>query len=291
MVKQYQFGHTAVEVSYEQEISFPLNWKQFECESKSIQRKYELKFTDNLIRIENEFRSMYPEVKEINRKDVTLLLVKEKECRILRFAGESECYAISIEENEFLTRVWIHVRAKAILQYDAIFGSLFSFERLMMKEQALILHSAYMCRDGKAILFSAPSETGKSTQANLWEKYRGTKTINGDRSLLLHNSDGWYAYGWPICGSSEICYNENYPIKAIVMLYQAKENVVKRLGMADAMKKVIPQITINMWDTEFQLCAIDLITQLISEVPVYELGCDISESAVVCLESVLNERG
>lgn len=176
MVKQYQFGHTAVEVSFEQEISFPLNWKQFECESKSIQRKYELKFTDNLIRIENEFRSMYP-------------------------------------------------------------------------------------------------------------------VINGDRSLLLHNSDGWYAYGWPICGSSEICYNENYPIKAIVMLYQAKENVVKRLGMADAMKKVIPQITINMWDTEFQLCAIDLITQLISEVPVYELGCDISESAVVCLESVLNERG
>ena len=136
-------------------------------------------------------------------------------------------------------------------------------------------------------MFSAPSETGKSTQAGLWEQYRGTRQINGDRSLLVREKDGWYAYGWPICGSSGICHNESYPIQTIVMLYQAKENVINRLGPAAAMKKVMSQITINMWNMEFQMEVMDLIQQLIAEIPVYELGCDISEDAVACLERVL----
>ena len=144
-----------------------------------------------------------------------------------------------------------------------------------------------MTPENTAVLFSAPSETGKSTQAGLWEKYRGTWTVNGDRSLLIREEDGWYANGWPVCGSSEICNNKSYPVRAIVMLSQAKENRISRLKGLEALRKVMEQITINAWNSEFQIQAMDELEILLKEVPVYHLECDISEDAVRCLEDVL----
>ena len=54
-----------------------------------------------------------------------------------------------------------------------------------------------------------------------------------------------------------------------------------------AVRKLTPQITMNMWNAGFQMKALDLIEQIVGEVPIYELGCDISEDAVKCLEGVL----
>ena len=73
------------------------------------------------------------------------------------------------------------------------------------------------------------------------------------------------------------------------MLYQAKENKIQRLKLFDAVKKIMPQVTMNMWNTDFQIRAMDLIQELAMDIPVYELGCDISEAAVKCLEMVLAE--
>ena len=111
--------------------------------------------------------------------------------------------------------------------------------------------------------------------------------MNGDKSLLIREEDGWYAHGWPICGSSEICHNAAYPIQAIVMLYQNSENHIEKLNGIAAMKKLISQITMNMWNSKFQIHAMDMMEQLIQEVPIYNLGCTISEDAVKCLEQVL----
>ena len=73
------------------------------------------------------------------------------------------------------------------------------------------------------ILFSGPSGIGKSTQAGLWTKYRKARVINGDRTLLKKENGRWMSLGWPICGSSEICYNEAYPVKAVIFLGQGND--------------------------------------------------------------------
>lgn len=300
MIKRYRFAHTNIEISLPGEMPMPENMGLFEIpvackeckdaeqlQSDIVQKYYYLEITDNLALMIQQFLEANPKARQIQRPNMQIFVTSDKECRIVRSPGAQAPYAVQIEESSEETRVWVQREMVPHLAIDTIFGSLLGLEKVVLREGAMILHSAYMCRAGKAVLFSAPSETGKSTQAGLWERYRGTRQINGDRSLLVREADGWYAYGWPICGSSEICYNESYPIQAIVMLYQAKENVIRSLGPAEAMKKVMSQITINMWNTEFQMKVMDLIQQLITEVPVYELGCDISEDAVKCLESVL----
>ena len=47
------------------------------------------------------------------------------------------------------------------------------------------------------------------------------------------------------------------------------------------------QITVNRWNTGEHLHVIDMIEELLSEVPVYHLGCTISERAVECLEKAM----
>ena len=287
MRKQYLFGHTCIEVEMPEEMLIPENLHLFETESEEVQRCYKIEFTRELDVAEKQFREAHPDLQEIMRNNMRILLADGKECRILNFFGASVPYAIYVEESETFSRVYVDPETRELMIYDTIFVSLLALEKMMIREKALILHSAYMCLNEKAVLFSAPSGTGKSTQADLWERYRGTRTVNGDKSLLIKEEDGWYAYGWPICGSSGICENETFPILGIVMLRQAKENRVRRLGIAEAVKKLVAQITMNMWNTQFQLEALDLIQQLVMDVPVYELECDISEDAVICLENIL----
>lgn len=287
MRKQYLFGHTCIEAEMPEDMLIPENLHLFEMRSEKVQKYYRIAYSQELDQIERKFRAMHPDLREIFRNNMRILLAKGKECRILNFVGASAPYAVYIEEGEAGVRVFVDPQAGPLLKYDTIFVSLLALEKVMIRSEALILHSAYMCLNGKAVLFSAPSGTGKSTQADLWEQYRGTRTINGDKSLLIREEDGWYAHGWPICGSSQICKNETFPILAIVMLKQAKENRVRKLGIAEAVKKLVSQITMNMWNSQFQLQALDLIQQMVMEVPVYELECDISEEAVICLENIL----
>lgn len=315
MKKQFQIGHVQLEIQMPDDMLIPENMKKFEkllddssaAQTEENEEKLE-KVSDNLLTaleegnkrvyykidfvqelqvIEKKLREEHTIKSELCRDTIRILNMGDKECRILNFHGASNPYAICLETEENKILVWVDEGIRGMLIYDTVFVSLLLLEKVMIKNNALILHSAYMCRNDKAVLFSAPSETGKSTQADLWEKYRQTRTINGDKSLLIREDDGWYAYGWPVCGSSEICNNEDYPIHAIVMLHQAKENSVERLKGFALIQKLMAQITINMWNSEFQIKAMDLIEQLVGEVPVYELGCDISEEAVECLEKVL----
>lgn len=305
ITKRYQFAHTIIEISLPEELPIPDNMSMFEigCGPEKAEeadrqqavpgaaqphKRIELEIVDDLAPMRDAFCEKHPNATQIVRKNLCVLTDGEAECRLIAIEGAEAPYAVYVEECAELTRTRVHRDIVGLMKTDTVFGSLLGLEKVMMRHGGMILHSAYMCRNGKAVLFSAPSETGKSTQARLWEEYRGTRQINGDRSLLIREEDGWYAYGWPLCGSSEICHNEAYPIEAIVMLYQAKENEVKRLGAGPAMKKVMSQIMINMWNSEFQMQAMDRIQQLVMEVPVFELGCNISEDAVACLEGVLN---
>ncbi|MDO4312487.1 MAG: hypothetical protein Q4C52_05330 [Eubacteriales bacterium] len=287
MRKQYQFGRVQIELQMPDGMSMPKNMGMFECEGADADMLFQLEYTSDLMAVERQFRREHVKIQEIRRENMRILIAGNRECRILSFHGNAAPYAVSVEENEKKNHVWVAEEVASLLSHDTIFVSLLSLEKLMIKNNALILHSAYMCREDRAVLFSAPSETGKSTQADLWEKYRQTRTINGDRSLLIREPDGWYAYGWPVCGSSEICHNETYPIHAIVMLHQAEDNEVIRLNGFSIIQRLMAQITINMWNAEFQTRALDLIEQIALEIPVYELGCNISEEAVQCLERVL----
>lgn len=290
----YKLGDTYIEIHMPQDMPRPENIEKFcvtDCGClKEDKVRYILEYTASIQEIEKKLRDQQKGTFEVTRDCLRIFYTEQGECRLLSFPGAYMPYAVSLQEEENQFHIWIDRQVREMLGYDTIFISLLSLERQMIKCGAMILHSAYMCYKDTAVLFSAPSETGKSTQAALWQKYRGTRTINGDRSLLMKKEGSWYAYGWPVCGSSEICYNEVYPVRAIVMLKQAKVNKAYPLKGLQAVRELMEQITINTWDPSFQITVMDNLEALISEIPVYRLECDISEDAVVCLEQMMIEN-
>ena len=286
----YRIGHTEIEITAPLSMKSPRNLEKFRTgQAKRPDEEvihYQVEKSENL----DEIKEALLERKTgrvIYRDNLMVFQTAEGECRFINFLGMDWHYAVSSQEGVNRYRVWFSSEVAGMLDQDTVYLAAFSLEKQAMKDHAMILHSAYMCYKDTAVLFSAPSETGKSTQADLWEKYRGTWTVNGDRSLLIREKDGWYANGWPVCGSSEICNNKSYPIRAIVMLSQAEENRISRLKGFEALRKVMEQITINGWNSEFQIQAMDELEILLREIPVYHLECNISEDAVRCLENVL----
>lgn len=160
-------------------------------------------------------------------------------------------------------------------------------ERQLIKAGAMILHSSFIVQDGKAILFTAPSGTGKSTQADLWNQYREAVIMNGDRSLLMKTEDGWRVAGFPFSGSSRISHNGIFEIQAIIMIHQATENGGVTLPLAQTFKRIYPEIVKNYWDIEYDNIVCEQLLDMIQYVPAIAYGCNISENAVECLEQLI----
>ena len=225
-----------------------------------------------------------PEGKVIaSRPDLVVFENERGESRLIGVKGTEGYYACYQETSPDCAEITFARDRIGGLHIDPVFSSLLALERRLVKRDNMILHCAYVEYRGEAILFSAPSETGKTTQANLWEKYRGSRTVNGDRSLLGKKDGRWTAQGWPVCGTSEVCHDEAFPIRAVVMLSQAKENRAVKMTPGQAFPLVYSQITVNRWNREDHIHTMDLIQDLLESVPVYHLGCTISEEAVECL--------
>ena len=153
------------------------------------------------------------------------------------------------------------------------------------------LHSSLIRMGGKAILFTAPSGTGKSTQADLWESCRGAEILNGDRSLIRNVGETWIAYGSPFAGSSNIYRNESAPIRTIVVLRQAKYNRVRQLNEAEAFRLLYSEMVVPKWHREAHQKIISQTELLAKQVSVLLLQCTPDENAVAVLERFLHDQG
>ena len=174
--------------------------------------------------------------------------------------------------------------ARNVLMSADLFG-------ILLEYGGLVLHAAYVAYQGQGILFSGPSGMGKSTQAALWEKYRGAEVINGDRTLIRRGPDGaFWAYGVCYSGTSGICKNVGTPLKALVLLAQGPENTVEPLGGLTAFRALLPRVSYRTWDTEEIKNATQILSALLTEQPVFYLTCRPDEGAVKSLEKYLWDR-
>ena len=160
-------------------------------------------------------------------------------------------------------------------------------EHLVVQNGGVILHASYIAHEGRAILFTAPSGTGKSTQADLWQEFRGARIINGDRAAVRVYGDEILAEGIPFAGSSKYCENCSLPLAAVVYLQQAPETTITRLTGFRAFSRVWEGCSVNTWNREDVAMASETVQRVLERVPVYLLACRPDESAVTALENMM----
>ena len=161
-------------------------------------------------------------------------------------------------------------------------------EELLLDNHAMVLHSASIAHKGGAILFTAPSGTGKTTQTDLWHSFReGVTDVNGDRTLLQWTEKGWYACGFPMFGSSFRCEQTAVPVNAIVIVRQAAEDRILDLSDFQKMTLLFREMMVPPFHERYTEKTFDLIEQLIKKVRVVQLDCTMNASAVSALEQYL----
>ena len=164
-------------------------------------------------------------------------------------------------------------------------------EQLLLHFGSIILHSSFIAKAGKGILFSAPSGTGKSTQARLWNSLRGYEILNGDRAGIRKGPCGWQAWGLPYAGTSGIYRDESAALGAVIVLRQGSENRISRLNAAESIRYLYPETTVHHWDERFVVDVLDILQAMTNDIPVFLLECLPNEDAVLLLEQTLIKEG
>ena len=155
---------------------------------------------------------------------------------------------------------------------------------VLAKWQMLTIHSALIEYQGAAFAVCAPSGVGKTTHARLWRDAKNALILNGDRTVCEKVGGQWIAYGTPWSGTSGDQINRQAPLKAVVILNRSEENKVQKLSKMDAFRKIFPQLVYPSWNQELTGIIMDILNQLLEDIPVYCLYCRPDREAVEVLE-------
>lgn len=162
---------------------------------------------------------------------------------------------------------------------------------LLLTRGKLTLHSSSVEHNGKAILFTAPSNTGKSTQADLWASYRNARVLNGDKNVIAMCDETAYAFGTPFSGTSKICVDYRLPLQAVVVVKQAPENSARRIFGMNAVTSIMRNLFGHAKVPGCMEKMISVVSSVLENVPVFELSCTPDERAVEALEAALQKEG
>lgn len=167
------------------------------------------------------------------------------------------------------------------------------FYQNLIDFDGMLLHSSAVCVNGKAYLFSANPGTGKSTHTTLWRRVLGDEKVrimNDDKPALRFEDGVWYAYGTPWSGKTTQNLNLRYPVGGIAFLERGEINRIERYKGSDLIFKFLNQTSRSV-QRERQTKLLDYISSIISEIPVWRLGCNMEpEAAIVAYEAMTGEK-
>lgn len=165
--------------------------------------------------------------------------------------------------------------------------SQYAFVYILGREKnTMFIHGSSVVYKEKAILFTAKSGTGKSTHRRLWEKLGNAVALNDDKNVIVNKDDTLYLYPNPWSGKHHIDNNIIAPLGAIIILYQSKDNVVKRITPSEAIKYLLGQFiqpdveNLDNWNKMLDKTL---------EMPIYLYGVNMEDDAFYKAESFLKE--
>ena len=260
----------------------------FYSEWKDVPKEKSVQVVDCVLRRIENFRNLKGELVYQNPERL-IFTYQGLEQRVHMIDGnvygiyrQTSAHEIEIELRQDLVRE---------LKLTIVLLEMLASEQFLLEENALVLHSSYIEWKNQGILFTAPSGTGKSTQAELWRKYAGATIINGDRSIIYWNQEKqeFWTAGLPFCGSSQICVNRKMPLRAIVFLDQEKENDAKIFPKTQAVGRLFGEMSINQWNRAAVERSLELIENLTDHVKMIHLDCNMDLDAVECLRYTLKK--
>lgn len=152
---------------------------------------------------------------------------------------------------------------------------------LSCSSKMVLIHSSTIVHQNRAVLFLGESGTGKSTHTRLWLKHIPDAHLLNDDSPVISIQDGKvYAFGSPWSGKTHCYHQLQFPLAAAVRLSQAPYNKIRRLSIIEAFSSIQPSFPPALaQDEKFLDLMVDMLSEVLMQVPVYHLECLPDEAA------------
>jgi len=152
---------------------------------------------------------------------------------------------------------------------------------------AMIVHSCGILRSGQALLFTGPSEAGKTTIARLCGKKNGE--IINDEMLLIsrprYDGEGFTVESGPFLGKYPSRRSLKAPLRCIFQLKQGSKTGIRRVDRSEAYLKFMRQIITPAYVGQKDKRSVLLLMSEFSDevtrtVPVYELEFNLDANSL-----------
>lgn len=155
-----------------------------------------------------------------------------------------------------------------------------SFYMQLLSHGGFMLHSSAVVMDNAAYLFSAPSGTGKSTHTQQWLKLFGERAqiLNDDKPAIMVSDGRITACGTPWSGKSDLNLNAVVPLSGICFLRRSENNYIERMPAERVAYSILDQ-TLRPEDGERMGLLLDMLDRVATQIPVWQMGCNISTQA------------
>ncbi|MDO4556412.1 MAG: PqqD family peptide modification chaperone, partial [Lachnospiraceae bacterium] len=161
---------------------------------------------------------------------------------------------------------------------------------LMVQKGMLFLHAACIEYDGRAVAFSGDSGVGKSTRAASWVAALSAQWISGDRPLLCHKKNEYYACGLPWDGKEQIIRSVEVSLLTILQVHRAGFQRLRRMTPEQARNLLMSQCFIPMWDTQTAIKAMETIRYMSEQIHFCHVFCGADEESAKELWQLLYSK-
>lgn len=134
-----------------------------------------------------------------------------------------------------------------------------------------LIHAAGLCFRGEGLIFPGCSGAGKSTLTRLLSENEEWQGLSDDRMLIRKMERSIRCYGTPWPGEEGIACNLDASLSGMFFLCHGSDNSVKELTPPEALKRLLPVVSIPWYDQDTCVCILQFCDDLISQVPIYEL--------------------
>ena len=155
------------------------------------------------------------------------------------------------------------------------FGIWVMFGTVLLKHNAVAIHSSVIVADDRGVLFLGESGTGKSTHTRLWrENIEGARLLNDDSPIVRIVDGEVRVYGSPWSGKTPCYKNEVYPMAGLCRLSQAPHNRITRLSNLMAIGALLPSCPpIFAHDSTLQDMICATVGEIVRGTKSYHLEC------------------
>ena len=232
----------------------------------------------------------------VSKGEYTVAKKEDRDVRVKKMFQNGQVHVTCLFEEEpgiynlYIPREWL--AGDRLFENENILDFL-ALENGFLMNQAFLLHASLVAWRGKGIVFTAPSGTGKSTQADLWHQYESAEIYNGDRTVIRKKGKNYYGYGSPYAGSSGIYRDQTVPVQGIIVLDQAPVEHIKQLKGNAAFVPLYRETLMNAWNGKYMEAMTDILKDVVTNIPIYHLECRPDREAVELLKKTLKvtEKG